>query len=105
MSTHLNIIDIYNNVFNFIINDNIIKKISLYTNIPKDNIKFIEIFGTCIELFDGIFQDFFNLKTILLSNSNIYNIGAYCFNNCINLTHISLPNNISSINNSVFENC
>ena len=71
--------------------------------IPKTNLKTVIINGgTTIE--ENAFNDCYNITSVTIPTS-VTSIGASAFSGCSSLTSITIPNSVTSIGFSAFEGC
>ncbi len=76
---------------------------SMLTSIPKDQVKTVSIPAGVTRIPEHIFENFSNLHTVNLPNS-ISQIGTYAFF-CTGLTHLTFPDNLTTIGISAFCGC
>lgn len=60
--------------------------------------------NSVIRIGDNAFEDCFDMTAISISN-NVKYIGNNAFTNCYNLTNINMPNSVINIGNGVFDLC
>ncbi len=91
------------NAFNGSNIKNVTASLNVISNMPKSSLQTINITdGTTIENF--AFQNCYNLTSITLPDS-ITSIGASAFDGCSKLKSIEIPNSVSSISYTAFYGC
>lgn len=76
----------------------------VWWNSYKDSIKTVVIKDGVTTIEEGAFEDCKNLTSITIPAS-VTKIGDYAFENCTNLTHASIKSNLVSIGKRAFNNC
>ena len=77
---------------------------SVWWNSYKDSIKTVVIKDGVTTIEEGAFEDCKNLTSITIPAS-VTKIGDYAFENCTNLTHASIKSSVVSIGRDAFNSC